>query len=172
MALLFWVCFGVGIGYTVIAFLLGGIFDAFDFGSDMDAGAVSPLKPAVVASFVLVFGGAGLLLMQVISPIIWAVPLAGVMALAVAYILYRFIVIPLSKAQNTSAVEVQSLIGHTAKVTEKIFQGGYGQIMYRANGNIYTSPAKAEDGGEINRNDSVEIIYIQDNTYFVRKQTV
>jgi membrane protein implicated in regulation of membrane protease activity len=84
--------------------------------------------------------------------------------------MYRFVIVPLSKAQNTSAVEIQSLVGHSAKVTEKIFQGGYGQITYYVNGNTYSSPAKAEDGGEVARGAKVEIVYIQDSTYFVREK--
>jgi membrane protein implicated in regulation of membrane protease activity len=67
-------------------------------------------------------------------------------------------------------VEVQELIGHTARVSEKIFQGGYGQIIYNVNGSTYNSPAKAEDGGEIESNTAVEIVYIQDSTYYVKKK--
>lgn len=169
MEIFFWVCFGVGVGYTVIAFLLGEMFDFFSIGTDFDIGTVSPLKPTVVAAFVTVLGGVGLLLARTDLFILFTLPLAACAALFVAYVMYRFVVIPLSKAQNTSAVEVQSLIGHPARVTEKIFQGGFGQIAYSVNGNTYTSPAKADDSGEINRHESVEIMYIQDNTYFVRK---
>jgi membrane protein implicated in regulation of membrane protease activity len=169
MILFFWVCFGVGVGYTVLAFLLGEALDAFNFGWDIESGGISPFKPAVIAAFVTVFGGSGLLFARVITPLFWALPLAGVAGLFVAFILYRFVIVPLSKAQNTSAVEIQSLIGHTAKVSEKIFQGGYGQISYIVNGNTYSSPAKAENGSEIGRGETVEIMYIQENTYFVKK---
>jgi membrane protein implicated in regulation of membrane protease activity len=169
LELIFWVCFGVGIGYTGIAFLLGEALDAFSFGPDMDSGGVSPLKPAVIAAFVTVFGGTGLLFIRAVDPL-WALPLAATVALAVAFAMHRFIIVPLSKAQSTGAVEIQSLIGHTAKVSSKIFQGGYGQIAYSVNGNKYSSPAKAEDGGEISNNTTVEIIYIQDNNYYVRRK--
>lgn len=167
----FWVCFGVGVGYTVIAFLLGEVINVFDFDTDIDfGGTVSPLKPSVIAAFVTVFGGSGLLLAHYL-PVFAVVPAAGLLGVAVAFFMYRFIIVPLSKAQNTSAVEIQSLIGHTAKVTEKIFQGGYGQITYYVNGNTYSSPAKADNGGEIKRNENVEIMYIQDNTYYVRAKS-
>jgi membrane protein implicated in regulation of membrane protease activity len=103
-------------------------------------------------------------------PIYGILPLAGLLGAAVSFLIYRFVVVPLSKAQNTSAVEIQSLVGHKAKVTEKIFQGGFGQITYHVNGNTYNSPARSENGGEIARGAGVEIIYIQDNTYFVREK--
>jgi membrane protein implicated in regulation of membrane protease activity len=167
MVIFFWVCFGVGVAYTVIAFLLGEALDAFNFGSDINSGTLSPLKPAVIAAFITVFGGMGLFFIRFMI-FLWVLPLAATIAAAVAFILYRFIIIPLSNAQSTSAVEIQSLIGHTAKVTEKIFQGGYGQITYVIKGNTLSSPAKEENGGEIGRGQEVEILYIQDNTYFVR----
>jgi membrane protein implicated in regulation of membrane protease activity len=170
MNIFFWVCFGVGAGYTVIAFLLGEVLNLADFDTDMDlSGGVSPLKPSVIAAFVTVFGGAGLLLQRVMA-LILVLPLAALLGLTVAFLMYRFIIVPLARAQNTSAVEIQSLIGQSAKVTEKIFQGGYGQITYHVNGNTYTSPAKAENGGEVARGMQVEIMYIQDNTYFVREK--
>lgn len=170
MITFFWICFGVGVGYTVIAFLLGEVVGLIDFDTDFDIdfhGTVSPLKPSVIAAFITVFGGTGLLFVRFL-PLYSALPMAGLSGVAVAFLLYRFIIQPLARAQNTSAVEIQSLVGHTAKVTEKIFQGGYGQITYHVNGNTYSSPAKAEDGGEVKRGASVEIMYIQDNTYFVR----
>ncbi len=99
-------------------------------------------------------------------------PLLSLMAgstlgLFTAFLMFRLIIVPLNKAQNTSAVEIQSLIGHDAVVTEKIPQGGFGKITYRINGNIYSAPSKSEDGNEISRNTYVEIAHIEKNTYFV-----
>jgi membrane protein implicated in regulation of membrane protease activity len=195
----FWVCFGVGVGYTVIAFLLGQ-FSHIGFGGDAEGidgldgvdgidgvegieggiegidgvdgaseggfGGVSPLKPSVIAAFITVFGAAGLLLTGLI-PLFAVLMTAAFIALTVAFVLYRFIIIPLHKAQNTSTVDMQHFVGMKARVTEKIIQGGYGQITYQVNGNTFTSPAKAEDGSVIERHSTVEIIYIQNNTYYV-----
>jgi membrane protein implicated in regulation of membrane protease activity len=200
----FWVCFGVGVGYTVIAFLLGQIsnlgfggnadgidggvdgIDGIDGGVDgiegiegIDGGVdgidggpeggfdgVSPLKPSVIAAFITVFGAAGLVLTGLI-PLFAVLMTALLIATVVAFCLYRFIIVPLYKAQNTSIVDIQHFVGMQAKVTEKIIQGGYGQITYQVNGNTFTSPAKAEGGGAIDRHSTVEIIYIQNNTYYV-----
>jgi hypothetical protein len=200
----FWVCFGVGVGYTVIAFLLGQ-FSHFGFGGEAEGidgiegvdgidgvegvdgldgvegidsgidngadggmgGAVSPLKPSVIAAFITIFGAAGLLLHGRMT-VIFLLPAAAFAGLTVAFCMYRFIIVPLYNAQNTSTVDIQYFVGMKAKVTEKIIQGGYGQITYQANGNTFTSPAKAEDGGAIDRHSTVEIIYIKDNTYYVK----
>lgn len=159
----FTILLGVGAGYTVIAFLLG----EFMGHTDVDIANISPLKPTVIAAFITVFGGAGLVLSQFVNEIT-ALPLAGLIALAVATVIYRFIIVPLTKAQNTTAIEQQNLIGCTAQVTETIPQGKYGKITYKVNERIYTAPAKAEDGNEIARNSRVEIVQIEKNTYYVR----
>jgi membrane protein implicated in regulation of membrane protease activity len=165
----FLICFGVGAGYTVISFFLSGVISVFDFDTDFDlfGGAVSPFKPSVIAAFVTVFGGVGLLTLK--FGMFAALSVSAALGMVIAYAMYRFVIIPLNRAQNTSAVEKQALIGCAAKVTEGIPQGKYGKITYYANGNTYSAPAKSEDGGEIARGAEVKIVYIDKNTYYVSK---
>jgi len=92
--------------------------------------------------------------------------------LFVSYLLFRFVVVPLHKWQNTNTHEKQSIIGVTAKVAEHIPQGGFGKITYTYNDKIMSGPAKSEDGNEIERNTMVEIVYIEKNTYHVRKKLI
>lgn len=198
MYTVFFVCFGVGLGYTLISFLLGHLFDAVDFGggdagadigghvdssgADFDAGPgdissadsgadfqVSPLKPVIMASFVTVFGGVGLIMLRFGINEYVAATIAGFAALAVAFLIYRYIVVPLYRLQSTSAIAQRELVGAKAKVTLRIPQGKYGKITYVVNGNTYNAPAKAEDGAEILSGESVEIVYIEKNTFYVKK---
>jgi membrane protein implicated in regulation of membrane protease activity len=168
MDTVFFVLFGVGLGYSVIAFIFGNVLNAADVDTDFSVGGtVSPLKPTVIAAFITAFGGSGLILARIMPPY-GSLPLAGLVGVGVAFALFKLVVVPLSKAQNTSTVEIQSLIGHPAKVTIKIPQGKFGKIVYRVDGNTYSAPARAEDGKEIRRDAEVEIVYIENNTYFVR----
>ena len=161
METLFAVLLGVGVGYAVLSFAFG------EFLGPGDSNGMLPLKSSILASFIIVFGGSGLLFLRTLPPLT-AIPLAGLSGAAVAFVFYRFIAVPLSKAQSPTAVEIQSLVGHLAKVTEKIPQGKYGKITYIINESTYTAPAKAEDGKEIERNTPVEIVYIEKSTYYVR----
>lgn len=166
---LFWACFGVGVMYTVISFCLGQLFDFLDFDGNVELGSnISPLKPIVIAAFITVFGGAGIILMKSNLSFIISLAIAFSIASTISYIIYRFIIINLYKAQNTSAIEIQKLIGHKAKVTLAIPKDGYGKITYIVNGNTYNSPAKSDDGNEINTGKSVKIVYINNNTYYVK----
>ncbi|MDR1540000.1 MAG: NfeD family protein [Clostridiales bacterium] len=170
MHTLFTICFVVGSGYVVISFLLGEIIDVLDFDFSFDfLGGVFPLKPSVIAAFVTVFGGAGLIFSSIVGNLL-ALAFAAILGIIVAFLLYRFVIVPLYRAQNTSAADIQSFIGMDAKVTERIPQGSYGKIRYFANGNTYSAPAKSEDGGEIGRHEDVVIVYIEKNTYFVKKK--
>ena len=217
MNIIFQVCFGVGLGYAVISFLLGQLlggltggnadadagfdtdagFDAdagvdFDAGFDTDlsadfhidvsagadagadtsvghgAAAVSPFKPTVIAAFLVVFGGAGMILLPGSGAYI-AATIAGTVGLVAGGAVYRLYAFLYSR-QNTSAVAKQSLIGSGARVSEFIPQGKYGKITYYVNGNTYTAPAKSDGGEEIKRGADVEIVAIVKSTYFVRER--
>jgi len=167
MEFLFTVCLGVGVGYTIISFLMGNLLSIGDFSGDTNVGTVSPLRPAPIAAFLTVFGGMGLIFSDSFGSII-AIIVASMLGVLTSFIIHRFILIPLHRAQNTSTVEQQSLIGHVATVSEKIFEGGYGKITYYVNGNTLSAPAKSESGGEISTGTHVEILHIEENTYYVK----
>ena len=166
MTTLFFVCFGVGAGFVVLSVIFGQVAGFFDVDVGADTG-VSPFKPVVIAVYLTAFGGLGLIFTAMFTE--WmALAFATLGGLALAYVLYRLVVVPLHKWQNTSAHERKALIGVIAKVSEHIPEGGYGKITYTFDDKIMSGPAKAEDGGEIGRGEVVEIIYIEKNTYHVR----
>ena len=165
---IFFVCFGLGVGFVVLSFLLGELGGGLGGVEGLDAGA-SFLKPSVFASFLTVFGGVGLIAQSRTIAVV-AIGVAALAAFAVSYLFFRFIIVPLHRAQNTSTVEKQSLIGRDAIVVEFIPQGQYGKISLSVNGNKLSGPARSEDGNEIQRNQVVEIVYIDKNTYHVRRK--
>jgi len=162
----------LGLGFIVLSLAFGTLLDA-DFGS-----ALSFLKPTLIAIFLGVTGGLGLLLTPILGDfggdgllgflnIVLFISVSG--GLFIAALVNRFVIIPLRNAQNTSAFHIQDTIGIEAKVVSKIPQGGYGKIQYNISGSIVSSPAKSEDGNEILHGECVEIIYIEQNTYYVRR---
>lgn len=166
MEALFFICLGVGAGFVILSVIFGQVAGALD--ADISAGAsISPFKPVVIALFLTGFGGLGLILLPMFH--LWMVlSLAGLAGLAMAFVVFRFVVVPLHRWQNTSAHEKQSLIGARVKVSERIPQGGYGKVTYTYNDKIMSGPAKSEDGNEIARGAMAEIVYIEKNTYHVR----
>lgn len=167
LSIIFFVCFGVGVGFVVISFLIGEIGG----GADGFEGGASFMKPSIIACFLMVFGGVGLIA-ETRTIYIMAIGISALCAFAVTFLLYRFVITPLYKAQNTSIVEKQSLIGQGAIVTEHIPQGKFGKITFSVSGSRRSAPAKSDDGNEISRGQAVEIVYIDKNTYFVRRKGV
>ena len=120
MTALFFICFGVGTGFVILSMLFGQVFGAMDI--DFDTGATSPFKPIFVALFLCAFGGLGLIFANIFNAQL-AVVIAAIGGLALAYLMFRFVFLPLKRWQNTNTHEKQAMIGRVAKVTETIQQG-------------------------------------------------
>ncbi|KUO72695.1 MAG: hypothetical protein APF77_05875 [Clostridia bacterium BRH_c25] len=130
---------------------------------------VSPLKPIVITTFVTVLGGVGMIC--TINGL--SQGLAGIIALisgaAAAFLLYRFIIVPLYRAQNTSAISQKELRGALAKVTLAIKGSLFGKISYTVSGNTYSAPARSINGEDIERGIPVVIINIEKNIFYVKR---
>lgn len=165
MESLFFISFGVGVGYVLLSFILGNLLDLGEYegGSGM-----SFLRPAPISAFLIVFGGLGLIFYHN-HGLFLALGVAGTAALFVSYFLVKFILMPLHRAQNTSTTVKESFIGHTATVSDKILENSFGKISFFVNGSNFTSPAKSTTGQSISQGTLVEIVYIENNTYFVRE---
>lgn len=175
MLRLFQICFLTGTAYTIISFIFGQLFDFVDIDGDIDFDGdvtgvnISPLKPIVIVAFVTVFGGIGMISIKSGLASLLALLIAVASGLLIAFLIYRYIVVPLYKAQNTSAVSQAELIGHRAVMKLDIRGDNFGRVSYVINGNTYTSPAKSLEGKEINRGEEVIIVEIRKNVFFVDK---
>jgi len=158
---------GVGVGFVVLSLILGQAFAASSMS--FDSGGASPFRAIFIAVFLSTFGGLGLIFYPLLG--IWGgLPIGGLGGLGLTFFLLKFVLMPLMRWQNTNTHEKQAVVGKTAKVTESILEGGYGKITYSVNDKIVSGPAKSEDGMAIERNTEVDIMYIEKNTYFVKKK--
>lgn len=181
---LFW----FGVIYAVAAFFIGHIthisgVDSVDTGgelpsegdlgvhghADTDVAAVhpSPLKPIVIASFFIVFGSTGMLGNHFGWAFSQTLSLAVIIGSMVSAGLFRYIVIPLYRLQNTSAATRDELIGLEALVTTPIYEHGFGTISYRFKDNIYNAPAKSLTGKYINQGEHAVIVKFEGKAFIV-----
>ncbi|OPJ60487.1 hypothetical protein [Clostridium oryzae] len=180
--------FFVGVIYTAATFILGNLFDFLNLsgevlnflhldthvnidinGVDNSNGAmtISPFKPLVIVSFLTVFGGVGMIGTHAkLNPIITFF-LAFILAYLIAAILYKFILIPLYRAQNTSSVMQKEIIGMRAVVLSPILEESFGQISYVINGSRQNAPAKSIDGKSVSQGQDVIIREIKDGIFYV-----
>ncbi|BCN32161.1 hypothetical protein [Anaeromicropila herbilytica] len=171
----FLVCFLVGVILTVVSFILGHLFEIFGIdGLDFDLHFFGidlflPMSPLVYLLFLVVFGGMGMILinMHMGLSILFISIVSFLIAALIAYFVYHFIIKPLKKAQNTSAADKEELIGIRAAVSETIPANSYGEIKYLIHGNSYVAPAKATTEVEIKAGSNVVICWIKDYVFYV-----
>lgn len=184
------IIFLVGVIYTVVTFLMGSLFNFADLDGEIDthvdcdigghldthvdglnasdALTVSPLKPIVIISFITVFGGIGMIGTRFgLNPILTFI-LAAIGGRIVSFTLYKFVVVPLYKAQNTSAVSQRSLIGAKALVISPILKDGFGVISYSISGSRQNAPAKHINNEAVEQGKEVTINEIKNNVFYVQ----
>lgn len=179
----FQLCFWVGVLFTIASFVLGQLFDLTELDADFDGDSdtnttssgkgetiISPFKPVVIAAFVTVFGGVGIIGLHYLEfGALITLAMAFSSALLISSIMYRFLIVPLYKAQSTSAVSQQELIGLPAKVQLDIRGDCFGRITYIVNNNTYSAPARSVDNEEILKGTKVAIVDIDKNVFMVTK---
>lgn len=174
MVLCFEICLYAGLILILLSFLLGEFLDfcgvdGLDFDG-FDLNVILPLSPMLLVLLVTVFGGTGLILVR----LQWHIPSFAIILLALAagylvsMVVNRFILRPLKKAENTSTIPQEELVGQCAVVTEKIHKNGFGQIKYIISGSMYLAPAKATTKEEeILAGEEVSICWIEDHVFYV-----
>ncbi|MFT8315022.1 MAG: NfeD family protein [Clostridium sp.] len=179
MERIYTIIFCVGVIYTVFTFLIGGLFGIVHMGLDLhmdahlDGGnssggfAAFPLKPITIVSFITVFGGVGIIGTQYKLNWITVIVIAVILGFIVSTVLYRFIVVPLYRAQNTSAVSQDKLIGMTAVVISPIMENGFGSIAYVVNGSKYNAPAQHVAKKAVKQGEEVLIYEIKNSVFYV-----
>ena len=175
------VCLGAGLVFTLLSAIAGHLFGGHEghvdgSGGHVEAGAdmsdmpgVSAFSPTVLASFVMAFGGFGIIFHQIPatrSP--WfSAPLAvlgGFLSSAALLWLLRQL---FRKTQSSSESKVASLAGLIASVVSPIPEHGVGEIAYVQAGTRYTAPARSENGAAIAAGQSVKITRVVGSQFYV-----
>lgn len=178
---LFW----FGVLYAAAGFILGHLGEITGMGppdagaevpgadgTDMEAAGdagvhPSPLKPIIIASFLIVFGGTGMMAEALGWRFGFTLAAALILAFLVATVLFRFVVAPLYRLQNTSAATRDQLIGLAALVTTPIYENGFGTISYRFKENIYNAPARSLTGKPVAQGEKVVIVKLEGKAFIV-----
>jgi membrane protein implicated in regulation of membrane protease activity len=179
--LIYMICLGVGLLFTLVSALMGHVFGGGDHGdigsgghaesgADGSDGGVSAFSPTVIASFITAFGGIGMILHQFpATRSSWiSAPLAIVGALGIAggmlYVLRQLF----RKTQSSSESQVATLAGMTGMIITPIPENGVGEIAYVQGGTRYTAPAREESGAAVPSGRPVKITRVVGSQFFVK----
>ena len=167
--LLYAVCFGVGLLFTMVTAVFGEMFshDVHVGGSHMPG--TSFLSPMTLAVFVTAFGGLGLIFHRIEatqSPWVSA-SLALFGALAIAALVVSILRTIFRHTQSSSESKVDGLAGLRATILTPIPANGVGEIAYVDSGTRYTAPAREETGRPVATGQTVKITRVVASQFYV-----
>src|SRR6266704_3589710 len=181
--LVYAVCLGVGLVFTILSAFMSHVFGGHDIGhdahSDLGTGGhaeagynmpgFSPFSPTVIASFVTAFGGFGMIFSKIEAtknPWISA-PLSVVAGLIIAAAVFWMFHQLFNKTQSSSESQVTGLIGSNATIITPIPAYGVGEIAYVDNGTRYTAPARGITGVALPTRQTVQIAQTVGSPFYV-----
>ncbi|GMK37383.1 hypothetical protein PCCS19_04360 [Paenibacillus sp. CCS19] len=152
METLFLSCLIGGILFAIISVLLGdwisaSLDGALDF---LSVEGYSLFRPTVIASWITVFGGAGLLLHEYTKlGTITVLILTFLIASAFAVGLYLSYIRPMEQSENSVGFSIHELVGLLGEVLVPIPQHGFGEVMVQVGAARSHYIAASFDGTEI-----------------------
>ncbi len=179
--LVYEICFGVGLLFTIISAFMGHAFGGHDAHvgthGDADTGfesggmpGISILSPTVLASFITAVGGLGIVFSSIeATKAVWmSASLSVVGGLIIAGGVFWIFNMLFSKTQGSSESRVAMLVGQAATIITPIPVGGVGEIAYVQAGSRYSAPARYEGSKELGNGSTVKIVRIVGAQFYVQ----
>lgn len=130
---------------------------------------LSPWSPAVISSFITMFGAAGYLSMTEMQAGIPLSLLAGIVGgTALSFFVFWGMNKVFAAVQSSSEVHVSGLRGVNAEIITPIPEGGVGEISIEAQGTRMSAPARSVSGQAVPRGSTVRIVRITRTVYYVK----
>jgi hypothetical protein len=193
------ICFWVGLVFALISGALSGVFhgihaDSTHLGGGPDAGHIDAghvgdhggaggggghtvpdfpaFSPVTIATFVTIFGGAGMILTRIreTSPPYFSMPLAVACAFGGAYGVFLLFSKIFESVQGSSEVVQSALIDQAATVITTIPADGMGEIAYVAGPGRQNAQARSINGEKINVGSEVVIKKIVGGSFYVERK--
>jgi len=143
---------------TLLYVLLGDILEAV-----FHVAAGSILNPTVIMSFFAILSGLGFILETQTS---WSTTVISIISAVVSFLavslLHIFILVPISKAEQSTGFSMNELEGYVGEVIETIPSVGMGEVSVNKNRSINAFPATSKHGVNITKGTEVRIVSIQD----------
>lgn len=148
-------------GVLSVGLHLGADID-FDLDADMNfASTWLPLSSLAILSFLVLFGGGGLISLFFVSE-----KISLLIAIAAGYffavIMNKFVIMPLKK-NRVSSPKTKEIIGRSARVSSSIIESGFGEIVVIVDRITLNYTAASKDNEAIDYGEIVEILELKEN---------
>lgn len=146
----------IGGSITLLYMLFGDIFEVI---SDMAPGSI--LNPTVILSFISILCGAGYIFESRGSfDSLTIFILSTLISLVLVSMIHFFILVPLSKSEESTARSIQDLIGKNGEVITTIPENGIGEVFINSRLGSSGNMAKSASNTEISQSTIVSVIEI------------
>lgn len=189
--LIYLICFGVGLLFTLISAFTSHIFGGHDghveLGHADPAGAhghaeagleptsdmpgFAAISPTTIAAFITAFGGFGMIFARIeatSSPWI-SIPLATLAGAGIAAAVVAMFRSVFRRTQSSSESKVATLAGTPATIITPIPENGVGEIAYVQSGTRYSAPARSEGGVPVANGQTVKITRVVGTQFYVTR---
>jgi len=170
METLFWVCFLVGILYTLIVVIFGdALAGAIDASTEwLNISHLPILQPTTLMGGLTVFGGAGIVMSRLSAWSALTIICLALLAAVIGTILIYYVYIkPMADAEVSLSYSIVELIGKQAEVSIPIPAEGYGEVIIRTAGGIVSHIASSFDRVAIAGEATVVVVDLDDGVLLV-----
>jgi membrane-bound ClpP family serine protease len=181
--LIYSICFGVGLIFTIAGAFFGHHFGGHDAHADVGTGGhadtgfdqggmpgMSVFSPTVIASFLTALGALGMIFSSIdATKSVWLnAPLSAVGGIVIAAGVFWLFDAIFRTTQSSSESHIATLLGHNATIITPIPVNGVGEIAYVQAGTRYTAPARVEQGTAVANGQTVKIVRIVGSQFYVQ----
>lgn len=160
---LYLTCLVIGLALSVLSFATGALhlhIGHLRLGhSHANSHHMSAFNAFTLTGFLCWFGGAGFLLNRAhVFAWVAVLGLATLSGLAGAGLLMWFMVGVLMKYERTLEPADTEIVGMLGKVSQPIFAGGVGEMLYQQNGSRRSAAVRSDDGEPIEKGAEVVVM--------------
>ncbi|WP_407271708.1 NfeD family protein [Radiobacillus sp. PE A8.2] len=161
---IYWWMLWISLGFALIFLFLGDIIDGILGGLD------EFFHPLLLFGTLSVIGGAGVLLTKYTGMQAAVVLLISILiGFAAYFLIYYFLVIPLSNAETSTSISINDLQGKTGEVITTIPAHGMGEVFIESTSGSRSETAKSFDEVEIKQGNKIVIVEVKDLIVYVSK---
>lgn len=160
----------IGIIVPLLDLIMGVLSIGLDGGTDIDlsvdadmnfASTWLPLSSLAILSFLVLFGGGGLISLFFVGEKMSLI-IAIVVGYSFAIVMNKFVITPLKKNRVTSPKAVE-IIGKTARVSSSIIESGFGEIVVIVDRVTLNYTAASKDNEAIGYGETVKVLELKEN---------
>lgn len=138
--------------------MLEGLLEAFD----------EFLNPLLLFGTLSVVGGAGVILSKyTVLNGLYVLLLSLIIGTAAYFLIYYFLVIPMSNAESSTSISVKDLEGKIGEVITTVPAEGMGEVFIQSPSGNRSETAKSFDHQEIKQGERIVIVQVKDHIVYV-----